>query len=154
MFATSTKTATFLPTVTPWSLMDGRCRRVSLLGCPLCLDAPRGGPHRDDGSLDPRTGWGEPQRRPAAEGRRIVRAGRFDLGATLVPGRSDDFLEERSGHPVGIVARIDDQEVDRAHEAAGPDRRTEGQDGSTDHRSMRFGDEDAGLREVDELPEQ
>src|SRR5690349_17499369 len=105
MFATSTKTATFLPTVTPWSLvwLVRARRRARAARLPLVSDAPRGRTHRGDGSLDPRTGRGEPQRCPAAEDRWIVRSGRVDLGATLVPGRSDDFLEQCSGHPVGIV---------------------------------------------------
>jgi hypothetical protein len=52
------------------------------------------------------------------------------------------------------VAGIDDQEVDGPDEASGPDRWTKGQDGPTDHGSLRLGDEDAGLREVHELTEQ
>ena len=53
--------------------------------------------------------------------RGIVRAQRLDDGASLVAGGSNDLLEEGGGDAVHIVFLVDDQEVDRADEAAGPD---------------------------------
>ena len=49
---------------------------------------------------------------------------------------------------------VDDQEVDGADVPAGADRRPKREDGATDDVPLRLGDEDAGLREVDELAEQ
>ena len=49
---------------------------------------------------------------------------------------------------------IDDQQIDGADEAPGTNRGSEGQDGASDHVPRRFGDEDAGLWQVDELAEQ
>jgi len=49
---------------------------------------------------------------------------------------------------------IDDQEIDRADEAASADRGSKSQDGPTHDDALRLGDEDAGLREVHELTEQ
>ena len=49
------------------------------------------------------------------------------------------------------MAGIDDQEVDGPDEAAGDDRRTQGEHRPTYDVSLRLGDDDTGLREVDEL---
>ena len=49
------------------------------------------------------------------------------------------------------MAGIDDQEVDGPDEAAGDDRRSQGEDRPTDDVSLRLGDDDTGLRQVDEL---
>ena len=91
---------------------------------------------------------------PSGQGRRVVRAGCLDDGAALVAGRADGLLEEGAGDPVGVVVGIDDQEVDGPDEAAGAHRRAEGEDGPADDVALRLGDEDAGLRQVDELAEQ
>ena len=80
--------------------------------------------------------------------------GHLDGDTALVPGRAQDLLDECVGDRVHIVARVDDQEVDGAHEAAGPDRRPQGEDGHADDRPSDLGDEDARLGDVDELPEQ
>ena len=104
--------------------------------------------------MDAGTRRGEPQRCPAAQSRWIVRAGRLDLRATLVPGGADDLLEEGIGHSLGIVVWIDDQKVDGPDEATGPHRRPERQDGASDDGTLGLSDEDACLRQVDELTEQ
>ena len=49
---------------------------------------------------------------------------------------------------------IDDQQVDGPDEAAGPDRWAEGQDGPTDDGPLCLGDEDTGLRQIDELTQE
>ena len=49
------------------------------------------------------------------------------------------------------MAGIDDQKVDGPDVAAGDDRRTQGEDRPTHDMSLRLGDDDTGLRQVDEL---
>ena len=56
----------------------------------------------------------------------------LDDGTALVAGRSEELLEERLGDSVGVVLRVDDQEVDGADVAAGSDGRPEGEDRATD----------------------
>jgi hypothetical protein len=52
------------------------------------------------------------------------------------------------------VAGIDDQQVDGPDKAAGHDRRSQGEDRPTHDVSLRLGDDDTGLRQVDELAEE
>jgi hypothetical protein len=54
----------------------------------------------------------------------------------------------------GVVLRVDDQEVDRADVPAGADRRPEREDRATDHHALRLRDDDARLRQVDQLAHQ
>ncbi len=49
---------------------------------------------------------------------------------------------------------IDDQEVDGPDEAAGEDRRPQGEDGPTHDLPLRLGDDDTGLREIDKLAQE
>ena len=88
---------------------------------------------------------------PAGPLRWIARKGGFDDAAALVARRADELLEERVRHSVGVMVGVDDQEIDRADEATGADRGSKGQDGPTHDDALSFGDEDAGLRQVDEL---
>ena len=75
----------------------------------------------------------------------------LDDGAALVAGRPEQLLEERLGDPVRVVLRVDDQEVDGADVAAGSNGRPEREDRAPDDDALRFRDDDAGLRQVDEL---
>jgi len=52
------------------------------------------------------------------------------------------------------VVGVDDQEIDRADVPTRHDRWTKGQDGPTHDVALGFGDEDAGLRQIDELTKQ
>ena len=100
---------------------------------------------------------GRPGRSPSpssGERRGSSGAGRLDDGAALVAGRADDLFDESFGHPIGVVVGIDDQEIDGPDEAAGADRRSEREDGPAHDVPLRLGDEDARLRQVDELAEQ
>ena len=64
---------------------------------------------------------------------------------------SGRVLEERVGHSVGVMVGVDDQEIDRADETTCADRGSKGQDGPTHDDALCLGDEDARLRQVDEL---
>src|SRR6266550_2650129 len=150
MFATSTKTATFLLTLTPWIQGFARpARSRSSAGRSCC--PTRGGTRRDDGSLDTRTGFSEAHPLPAGKGCRVVRPLGLDHATALVAGRSKQLLEECLGDAVGIVFGIDDQEVDRADVPPGPDGRSEREDPATDHEAPYLRDDDARLRHVDQL---
>ena len=86
--------------------------------------------------------------------RRVVRLFGLDDGTALVAGRAEQLLEERRGDPVGVVSRVGDQEVDGPDVAAGPDGRSECEDRATDDDPLRSRDEDARLRQVDQLAHQ
>src|SRR5579859_3043231 len=143
MFATSTKTATFLPTLTPiwcWT----QCRRADAAWLARSTDATAGsGGH--DGPLDGRSRFDESLVLPTGAYGGVLRLRRLHDGAALVLGRAEDLLEEGRRQPVRIVVGVEDEEVDRADVTAGPDRWTEGEDRATDHFAPRLGDEDARL---------
>src|SRR5436190_1606734 len=113
MFATSTKTATFFPTVTP---MSGSAGPPGRLGALEAADRP------DRRQLPPehRPGGGEPGALKAHEARRIRGRPRFDRRATLVARGAEHVLEERVRDAIRIVVRGDDQTVDRVRPRAGP----------------------------------
>ena len=115
------------------------------------LEAARSASHRGHGSLEARTSEGKALRRPAVECRRVVRADGFHESAALVARRSDEVLQERIRHSVRVMVGVDDQEIDRADEAPGADRGSEGQNGPTHDDALGFGDEDAGLRQIHQL---
>ena len=114
----------------------------------------RGDARRSHGSLDTRAGRGEAHPFPAGECRRVVRRDSLNDSATLVTRRSEQLFEQRLGDPLGVVRRIDDQEIDRSDVATGANGRSEGEDRTTDNGPPSFGDNDAGLRQVDELAEE
>src|SRR4051812_29543597 len=101
MFATSTKTATFLLTCTPipCGAAAGRSRRL-----PRSSRLGRGA----DGASDSRTLIFKSEALPAGPLRWVLRLPRLNRRAALVCGRSQAFLHERFGHVVGIGCRIDD----------------------------------------------
>src|SRR5262245_19146262 len=103
MFATSTKTATFLLTGTPmWcGAAAGGVRRRPRSSRPGL---------RPHGASDARALILESETLPAGPFRGFVRLHGLDRGAALVRGRSERFLDERFGDVVGIGGRVDDQE--------------------------------------------
>src|SRR5204863_7038586 len=114
MFATSTKTATFLPTGTPsGSDRSVLCARDRAFLCPSCRGANRG-----DGALHHRPGRREPEALPAGALLRITRLLGLDDRAALVVGRTKDLLEEAGGEAIGIMLRVHHQQVHRADVAA------------------------------------
>jgi hypothetical protein len=101
--------------------------------------------------MDARVGRHEALGRPAAHGCRLIGARGLDDGAAFVARRADDFFEKGVRDPVRVMVGVDDQEIDRADEPTCADRGSKGQDGPTHDDALCFGDEDAGLRQVDEL---
>src|SRR2546426_4291601 len=145
MFATSTNTATFLLTMTPWSVgrrPAGACSQHGWRS--MVLASARGGPLHGDGAIHERTRFLEPAALPAGPLRGVRQPARLDDGAGLVPGRSEDVFEKSVGHPVFVVSRIHHQEVHRSHEAAGSDGWPKREHGAPDDLPPRLGDEDAG----------
>jgi hypothetical protein len=72
----------------------------------------------------------------------------------VVAGRGSPASLSAARDPVGIVVGVDDQEIDRPDETARADRRSEREDGAAHDVPLGLGDEDARLRQVDELAEQ
>src|SRR6266566_5199883 len=155
MFATSTKTATFFPTLTPCLLGFGRRRRDHAARRHRSIAAaPLGGPDRGHLALSARTGLDETVTLEAGPLRQIVWQGHFHEGAALVACRPEDLLQERVDDAIRVVVRIDHDEIYRADEAAGLDRGSKREDRASDHLAPGLGDEDACLREIDQLSEQ
>src|ERR1035437_153359 len=93
MFATSTKTATFLPTVTPMSCVltagaTDAARRRSNWGVARVSRAARHGPGHERAAL------AEAAILPAGSLAGIVRPRRLDDGAALVARGTEDLLEQ------------------------------------------------------------
>ena len=91
---------------------------------------------------------------PTGPLRCVLRQRRLDDAAALVLCRPDDLLEEGVGDAIDVVIGIDHEEVDRSNEAPGPDGRAKGENCPTHHLAPSFGNEDAGLRKVDQLSKQ
>ncbi|HEY4188863.1 MAG TPA: hypothetical protein VGM28_00450 [Candidatus Limnocylindrales bacterium] len=91
---------------------------------------------------------------PAFERRVVIGPRGLDDGAALVAGRPEQFLEKRLGDAICVVLRVDDEEVDRADVTAGPNGWTEREDRAPDDDALRFRDDDARLREIDQLAHQ
>ena len=86
--------------------------------------------------------------------RRVVREVCLDDAAALVACRAEELLQQRVGHAIRVMVGIDHDQVHGADEATGPDGGPEGEDRTSDHFAPGLGDEDACLREVDQLSEQ
>src|SRR5471032_1598090 len=152
MFATSTKTATFLPTLTPMSCVPtagATCaaRRRSDADRARSGLASRHGPGHERATL------AEAAILPAGSLAGIVGQRRLDDGAALVARGTEDLLEQVVGDARCVDALVHGQQVDRADVSAGMNRRTQGEDRTTNDLAPAFGDEHAGLRQVDELPQ-
>jgi hypothetical protein len=85
---------------------------------------------------------------------RLLGGDGLDETAALVTGRPDDLLEEGLRDALRVMFRVDGDEIDRSDVAAGPDGWSEGEDRAADHETPCFGDEDAGLRQIDHLSQQ
>src|SRR3990172_522187 len=151
MFATSTKTATFLPTGSP--IRDGAAARAPVRAPRSTGPSPAGPCRREDASHE-RTELIESLSLPPGPLGGIVRPRRLDGRATLVGRRSEGLREEGPRHVVRVHVRCDDEEIDRADVAAGPYRGADREDRAAHDLPSPFGDEDAGVRQVDQLPEQ
>src|SRR5215203_830213 len=148
MFATSTKTATFLPTVTPIWCEPGPLTPAGALCATGC------GAGRGNGAPERDSGRGEPGALEAGEVRGIGGLRRLDRGATLVARGAQQLLQEGFRHAICVMVRSDDKEVDRAHVAAGRDRRTQYEQRPAHELSSRLGDDHARVRQVDALAKQ
>src|SRR6185369_3184168 len=123
MFATSTKTATFLPTLSPISWAS-----APSFGARPFLSAPA--PGGIDESPEDRLFVDEPLAHPARVLCRVVRLRRLDRRTSLVPRRSEAFLDEAVAHGVRFARRVDDEQVDGSDIAAGANRRPDREDGA------------------------
>src|SRR5450432_1262847 len=152
MFATSTKTATFLPTLTPMSCVptagaSRAARRRSDSNLARGGLADRHGPGHERAAIAESTIF------PAGSLAGIVGQRRLDDGAALVARGTEDLLEQVVGDAHCVDALVHGQQVDRADVSAGMNRRTQGEDRAANDLAPTFGDEHAGLRQVDELPQ-
>src|SRR3954449_6647245 len=93
MFATSTKTATFLPTCTPCRISP-RARARCRPGAGDPSRAPRGGPYRRDGSPQEGAGEAETLTLPAGEVGGIIGRGGLHGRGALVACRADQILQD------------------------------------------------------------
>src|SRR5258708_32509621 len=116
MFATSTKTATFLPTLSPSSPALSPS-----FGARLCCSAPA--PCGVDDSPEDRLLVHEPLALPARVFCRVVRLRRLDRRTSLVGRRSEALLDEAVAHGVRFAHRVDDEQVDGSDVAAARNRR-------------------------------
>src|SRR5215217_311778 len=146
MFATSTKTATFLPTWSPISMAPAPQR-----GGRPNVSAPS--PGGIDGSPEARLPVYESLALPALVLCRIVRRRRLDRRTSLVRRGAQAFLDEAIAHGIRFARRVDDEQVDGPDIAARPDRWPDGEHRTADDRPPMFGDEHGGVRQEDELAE-
>ena len=106
----------------------------------------------DAGALGP--AMPNPARSRRARSRRVGGLRISTVEQPLLPRRAKGLLHERVGHAIGIVVRVDDQEVDRPDVAAGDDRRPQGEHRPADELPSHLGHEQARVRQVDQLPQQ
>src|SRR6185503_15110152 len=105
MFATSTKTATFLPTLSP----------ISRAAAPCCGAGSHGSapaPCGIDDAPEHRLVVFESLALPALLFCRVVRLRRLDRRTSLVGRRSEALLDEARAHGVWLARRVDDEQVD------------------------------------------
>src|SRR6476619_3577076 len=125
MFATSTKTATFLPTLSPIPCLGLRCRPRH------APDVSTPAPGGIDGSPEDRLLVLESLALPALQLGRSLRLGRLDRRTTLVASRLEAFLDEACAHGVRCARRVDDEQIDDSDVAAGANRRPDREHGAT-----------------------
>src|SRR5689334_10433113 len=144
MFATSTKTATFLPTLSPIPCVGlQRQWRAPALSAP----APGG----IDGSPEDRLLVLESLALPALQLCRVLRLGRLDRRTALVPRRLEAFLDEACAHGVRCARRVDDEQVDDPDVAARANRRPDREHGAAHDVPLALGNQDGGVRQEHEL---
>jgi hypothetical protein len=103
--------------------------------------------------LDARASFSEANPLPAFEDLVVGSIG-FDDGAPLVAGGPEQFLEQGCGDALRVVLPVDHQEIDRADVTAGSNGWPEREDRATDDDTLRLRDDNARLREIDELAHQ
>src|SRR5438552_3411344 len=122
MFATSTKTATFLLTLSPIPLVGRRpLRRRARMSAPS--------PGRVDGPPEDRLLVDEALALPALQLCRVFRHLRLDRRTTLVACRLEALLDEACTHGVRCARRVDDEQVDGPDVAPGANRRPDREHG-------------------------
>src|SRR5919197_3688534 len=145
MFATSTKTATFLPTLSPIPCPDAGTALRSATG--VSTPAP--------GGID-----GPPQNRllvleslalPALQLCRVLRLRRLDRRTSLVSCRLEALLDEACAHGVRCARRVDDEQIDDSDVAAGANRGPDREHGAADDVPLALGNQDGGVRQEHEL---
>src|SRR6185503_12867490 len=145
MFATSTKTATFLPTLSP-------IRSVGLRHQWRRAPAPSASaPGGIDGSPEDRLLVLESLALPALQLCRVLRLGRLDRRTTLVARRLEAILDEACAHGIRCARRVDDEQVDDADVATGANRGPDREHGATDDVPLALGNQDGGVRQEDQL---
>src|SRR5829696_8029932 len=147
MFATSTKTATFLPTLSPISWAS-----APSFGARPVLSAPAPGGIHD--APENRLSVDESLALPARVLCRIVRLRRLDRRTSLVGRRPEALLDEAVAHGVRFARRVDDEQVDGSDVAPSANRWSDREDGAADDPAPRFRDEDGGVRQEDQLPQE
>src|SRR5215212_1065882 len=143
MFATSTKTATFLPTLSPISGLPA----PGVGARPWSAPAPCG---IHDMPEDRRV-FNESLALPALLLCRIVRLRRLDRRTSLVRRRSEAFLDEACAHGVGFTRRVDDEQVDGSDVPARANRRPDREHGATQDVPASLRDEDGRMGQEHEL---
>lgn len=84
----------------------------------------------------------------------VFRQHHFYCGAAFSSGRGHDLLDQHIGNSLDGVAWGDDQHVNRAYEASGPDRWSQAEYCTAGYLTTRLGDHDARVGNVDELAQQ
>ncbi len=79
---------------------------------------------------------------------------RLDGAAALVARRPQQLLDERLGHEIDVVLRVDHEQIDGADVAAGPDGGSQRQHRAPGKLAATLGHEDAGLGQVHELTQE
>src|SRR6185369_9273022 len=143
MFATSTKTATFLLTLSP----------MCSVGCEPAARPSTPAPGGIDGSPQNRLLVLESLALPALELCRCLRHRRLDRRTALVARRLEALLDEACAHGVQCARRVDDEQIDDPDVAAGANRGSDREHGAADDVPLALGNQDGGVREEDELAE-
>ena len=127
----------------PSTLLERRC-----VSCAVRRPRP---PRRGAGGAAPRR---RTLALPAREVGGVVGLRRLDDAQPLLLAERRHSSSERFAHAIRVVGRVDDEQVDGPDVAAGDDRRTQDEHRPADELAPDLGDEDAGVRQVDELAEE
>src|SRR6476620_9113907 len=143
MFATSTKTATFLLTLSP----------MCSVGCEPPARPSTPAPGGIDGPPQNRLLVLESLALPALELCRCLRHRRLDRRTTLVARRLEALLDEACAQGVRCARRVDDEQIDDPDVAAVANRGSDREHGAADDVPLALGNQDGRVREADELAE-
>src|SRR6478672_9417169 len=145
MFATSTKTATFLLTLSPIPCPGLRRHR----GARPIWSAPT--PGGIDGPPEDRHVVLESLALPALQLCRVVRLRRLDRRTSLVASRLEALLDEACAHGIRCARRVDDEQIDDTDIAARANRGPDREHGAADDVPLALGNQDGGVRQEHEL---